>query len=509
MDRQALASRIEHIYEIMRAEGLTILDYVEQLSWMLFLKILSDREEERKLEAELKEEKYKPIIKEEYLFQNWPKRFGVDSLKKVKDVRAFYNFIANELWPYLSSLGGNDELNKIGEIFSNVTLKIHDPHNLLEIFQNLEDIRTNEEDTQIMSQLYEETLMLMGREGGAAGEYYTPRPIVRFMVKVVDPKIGETVFDPFCGSGGFLVEAYNHMYQQAKTAEDLRKLEKAFYGQELKAQAYLIANMNTLLHGVNAKLVKTDTFSEDLHNVSEFYDVILTNPPFGGKIKESNLQNLIVKTRSTELAALQYVMKKVKPGGRVGIVLPDGVLSNVTKAYVKVRKELLEKNNVFAIVSLPQGVFANISPKGGSGPKTSLLFFERGKPTKEIWYYEHKHPLGYVTTRYGRVVEKTYSRSDPIKDEHLKDALEKFKAWRRYLETGDEEWRKKAISENSWVVGIEEIKERDYDLSARNPNKRQVIEYPVPEEIISSLEEKEKRISELLAEIKSILGEKP
>ena len=498
MERQALAGRIEHIYEIMRAEGLTILDYVEQLSWMLFLKILSDREEERQLEAELRGEPYKPIIKEEYLFHNWPKRFGVESLKKVKDVQAFYNFIANELWPYLSNLGGSDELNKIGEIFSNVSLKIHDPHNLLEIFQSIEDIKTDEEDTHIMSQLYEETLMLMGREGGAAGEYYTPRPIVRFMVRVVDPEIGETVFDPFCGSGGFLVEAYRHMHQKAKSVEDLRKLEESFYGQELKPQAYLIASMNTLLHGVNAKLTKTDTFSEDLHNPGRMYNVILTNPPFGGKIKESNLQNLIVRTRSTELAALQYVMRKVKPGGRVGIVLPDGVLSNVTKAYVKVRKELLEKNNVFAIVSLPQGVFANISPKGGTGPKTSLLFFERGRPTREVWYYELVPPNG-----------RNYTRANPIRDEDLSDALEKFEAWRKYLETGDEEWKRKALSENSWFVGIDEIKEKDYDLSARNPNRRQVIEYPAPEEIIASLEEKERKISELLAEIRSVLGEKP
>lgn len=411
----------------------------------------------------------------------------------------FYNFIANELWPYLSSLGGSDEQNKIGEIFSNISLKIHDPHNLLEIFQNIEDIKTDEEDTQIMSQLYEETLMLMGREGGAAGEYYTPRSIVRFMVKVVDPKIGEKIFDPFCGSGGFLVEAYNHMYKQAKTAEDLRKLEGAFYGQELKPQAYLIANMNTLLHGVNAKLVKTDTFSEDLHSPGEFYDVILTNPPFGGKVVRTNQDNLPVRTSKTELAALQYVMKKVKSGGRVGIVLPDGVLSNITKAFIKVRKELLEKNCVFTIISLPKGVFANVAPKQNSpGPKTSLLFFERGKPTKEIWYYELVPPNG-----------KNYTRANPIKDEDLSDALEKFEAWKRYLETGDKKWKSKSLSENSWVVDIEEIKGRDYDLSARNPNRKLTIDYPAPEEIISSLREKEERIGNLLDEISSILGGKP
>ncbi len=281
--------------------------------------------------------------------------------------------------------------------------------------------------------------------------------------------------------------------------EDFKKLHENFYGQELKPIPFIIANMNTLLHDLNARIVMKDTFSENVVSTpKDLYDVILTNPPFGSKLSDSQKSNLPVPTKSSELGALQYVMRKVKPGERVGIVLPDGVLSNVTKSFVEVRKELVTKNNVFAIVSLPQGAFANISPKGGSGPKASLVFFERGKPTKEIWYYELVPPEG-----------KNYTRANPVRDEDLRDVLEKFQAWKKYLETENEEWKKKAISEYSWVVSIDEIKERDYDLSAKNPNRRQVVEYPPPEEILASLEEKERRISELLAEISSILGEKP
>ena len=352
-----------------------------------------------------------------------------------------------------------------------------------------------------MSQLYEETLMMMGREGGAAGEYYTPRPVVRFMVKVIDPKPGQTIFDPFCGSGGFLVESYKYIvenYGDKLSTEEYRQLHKYFYGQELKPIPYLIGIMNTLIHGLQANITRKNTFSENIVLPSgTLYDIILTNPPFGAKLGPSEKSNLPVKTSSSELAALQYVMRKVKPGGKVGIVLPDGVLSNMTKSYRKVRQELVERNNVFAIVSLPQGVFANISPKGGSGPKTSLLFFERGKPTREIWYYELLPSNG-----------KNYTRANPIKDEDLVDVLEKFHAWRRYLETGNEEWKKRATSENSWIVNIDKIRELDYDLTARNPNRQQVVEYPSPMEIIKQLEENERKIMVLIKELKSIIGEK-
>ncbi|ASJ16542.1 hypothetical protein A3L04_05365 [Thermococcus chitonophagus] len=502
MDRTQFASLIEQIYEIMRRDGLTLIDYVEQLSWILFLKLLDDEEKKKELLHYESESSYTPLIEKKYRFSNWPSAVGAKNFE-MADAEKLKKFVEEEVLPYLRNLSGSPEREKIAEIFRNITLKIRDPHNFKEILLKIKDIDfNNPEDTHIMSQLYEETLMMMGREGGAAGEYYTPRPVVRFMVKVIDPKPNETIFDPFCGSGGFLVESYRYIvekYGDKLSLEEYKSLSKNFYGQELKPLAFLIATMNTMLHGLQANIVLKDTFSENIiSGPKERYKVILTNPPFGGKLSKNQKENLPIPVTASELAALQYVMRKVEPGGRVGIVLPDGVLSNITKSYVKVRKELVEKNNVFAIVSLPQGVFANISPKGGSGPKASLLFFERGKPTKEIWYYELVPPNG-----------KNYTRANPIKYEDLKDALEKFEAWRKYLETGDKKWRKKAISENSWVVSIEEIKENDYDLSARNPNKKLTVEYPAPEEIIASLEEKERKIVELLGEIKSILGEKP
>jgi len=501
MERSQFASLIEQIYEIMRRDGLTLIDYVEQLSWILFLKLLDDKEKEKELQAIVSGHKYIPLIEEKYRFSNWPKAVEAKNFE-MADAEKLQKFVYNEVIPYLRNLGGSPEKEKIAEIFQNISPKVRDPHNFKEIILKIKDIDfTNPEDTHVMSQLYEETLMMMGREGGAAGEYYTPRPVVRFMVKVIDPKSGETIFDPFCGSAGFLVESYNYIietYGDKLSLEEFKNLSKNFYGQELKPIAFLIATMNSMIHGLQANIVLKDTFSENiLSTPKERYDVILTNPPFGGKLSKSQKENLPVPVSASELAALQYVMKKVKPGGRVGIVLPDGVLSNVTKSYIKVRKELVEKNNVFAIVSLPQGVFANIAPKGGTGPKTSLVFFEAGKPTRKIWYYELVPPNG-----------KNYTKANPIKDEDLADALEKFKAWKAYLETGDKEYLKKALSENSWIVGIDEIKERDYDLSARNPNRKQIIEYPEPREILESLMEKEQKILEILDELKSIVGGK-
>lgn len=502
MDRAQMANLIEQIYEVMRRDGLTLIDYVEQLSWLLFLKILSDKETEREYQAIANGKTYVPIIEEKYRFSGWAKSIGAKNIETA-DARKLQEFVYNEVIPYLRKLDGNPEQEKIAEIFRNIQPKVRDPNNFKEIVLKIKDIDfTNPEDTHTMSILYEETLMMMGREGGAAGEYYTPRAIVRFMVKVIDPKPNERIFDPFCGSAGFLIESYKHItenYGDKLSLEEFKKLHENFYGQELKPIPFLIANMNTLLHDLNVRVVMKDTFSENVVTTpKEVYNVILTNPPFGSKLSDSQKSNLPVPTSSSELGALQYVMRKVKPGGRVGIVLPDGVLSNVTKSFVEVRKELVTKNNVFAIVSLPQGAFANISPKGGSGPKASLVFFERGKPTKEIWYYELVPPNG-----------KNYTRANPVKDEDLQDALEKFQAWRKYLETGNEKWKKMAISEYSWVVSIDEIKERDYDLSARNPNRRQVIEYPEPEEILESLEEKERNIMAILEELKTIIGEKP
>lgn len=474
MNRRELASKIEHVCEVMRRDGLTILGYVEQLSWLIFLKVFEDLEEGFRLEAEFDERKYEPIIDPKFSWSSWARRD-----MRAQDLKAF---IETELLLYLRSLHGSKEKDLIASVFAEVSQRMRDPFNLKEVITMLNDIDfSNPEDSHILSQLYEELLMMMGKEGGAAGEYYTPRPIVRLMVKIVNPKIGETIFDILCGSCGFLVESFNWMRGQRKlTTEEYRLLEeKTFYGQELKALPYLIGTMNCILHGLLLpEIIRRDTFEENVVGTPERrFDVILTNPPFGGSVAKHLRENLPVGTSSTELAALQYCMRKLKKSGRCGIVLPEGILFR-SGSYKRVKKELLENFDLHTIISLPSGTFAYISPKGGIGPKANLVFFDKNGSTKEIWYYE---------------LQEDYTKANPVKDEHLIDCFEK--------------WKDRQISENSWGVSIEEIKKRDYDLSAKNPSKKDEVSYPEPEELLEKVLEKERQIVEILGEFSDLLGE--
>lgn len=475
MERRELASKIEHVCEIMRADGLYILQYIEQLSWLIFLKIFEDLEEEFRLEAEFEGKKYKPIINPKYRWSSWAK----------KDMRAedLMRFLESEMFPYLRSLHGSKEEAMISTIFAEVKQNMRNPYALKEVISMLDDVDfTNPEDSHTLSQLYEELLMMMGREGGAAGEYYTPRPIVRLMTKIVNPGVGKTVFDPLCGSCGFLIETFKRMKAQKKlTVKEERLLqERTFYGQELKALPYLIGTMNCILHGLlTPSIVRRDTFEENVVSTpSKRFDFVLTNPPFGGKVGEHLRGNLPVETGSTELAALEYCMRKLNKGGSCGIVVPEGILFR-GGAYARVKKELVENFNVHTIISLPAGIFAYIAPKGGTGPKANLVFFDKTGPTKEIWYYE---------------LQGDYTKANPVKDEDLVDCFE--------------EWKDRKISENSWTVPVEEIVENGYDMTARNPSRKEEAKYPEPEELVAGALEKEKEILEILEEVLGILGGK-
>ncbi len=469
MDRQILSNKIWQCCNIMRRDKLVPLQYIEQLSWLLFLKLFDDLEKQQKL---LKPE-YRFVFEEQYQWHNWAGKRTGEELK---------NFIERELIPYLAELSGTPQKQKIASIFQEVKNHMRSGYNLAEVVEILNGMDfSNPEDSHILSIAYEDLLMTTaGQKGGGAGEFYTPRPIIRFMLNIIQPEIGNRILDPFCGSAGFLVEAYKYLRNKEKTLKDHKILqENTFYGQEVKPLPYLIATMNLMLHGIESpNIILKNTFEEDLRSIPEDnkFEIILTNPPFGGEEEKRLLANLPFKTSDTELAGLYYCMRKLKAKGKCGIVQPEGILFRTGGAYKQVKKELLENYNLHTIISLSPGVFACVSPKGGSGPKTNLLFFEKGIPTKEIWYYELTPPGG-----------KNYTRNNAIKDEDLEDAYKK--------------WQKREVSENSWIVKVEDIIKQDYDLSAKNPNKVKNVLYRKPEELMKHVLKKEKEIEEILKKL--------
>lgn len=479
MTREVLANDIWRACDIMRRDDGTtgIMEYMEQLSWLLFLRAFEAIEDRYEAEAQLAGRPYQRIIDGEYRWPAWTK----------KDWRAeeLIEFVNGRLFPYLRSLGGSPERDIIATIFTEIPgNRMKSPYNLKDVIAIIDEIDfQNVDDTHVVSQVYEDLLLRMGREGGIAGEFYTPRPIVRFMVKIVDPKTGERVYDPFCGSGGFLVESYPHMMAaRAITLAGHEKLQsETFFGQEKKPLPCLLGMMNAILHGIlTPSIVRKNTLEENIRNIPEGqrYDVILTNPPFGGTESKQVQQNFPVQSQATELLALQHVMKKLRVHGRCGIVLPEGVLFR-GDAFGQVKKELLGEYNLHTVVSLPPGVFANVTASG-QGPKTNLLFFDRTGPTKDTWYYELQPPPG-----------TKYTKANPIQDEHLEDAWAK--------------WQNRALSENSWVVPVQELVARGYDLTAKNPNRKEDYVHRRPEELVADILEKEQQIAAILAKVQGLL----
>ena len=481
MDRKTLANEIWQACDIMRRDGGTsgVIEYMEQLSWLLFLKAYEATEERAKQETKAFGKEYKLVIERKYQWSSWAKK---DLLAK-----ELIEFIDRNLFPYLKSLYGTPGAEKIAMIFQELRgNRMKSGYNLKEVIEIINKIDFQKaQDSHVVSQAYEDLLLKMGQQGGIAGEFYTPRPIIRLMIKIVNPQIGETIFDPFCGSAGFLVESYLHLRENNPgfSVNDYETLQKkTFYGQEKKPLPFLLGTINMILHGIQTPTyIRTNTLEEDIRSVPEQdkYDIIFTNPPFGGKEGKNIQQNFPVRSNATELLALQYVARKLKVKGRCGIVVPEGILFRGT-AFAKVKKELLENFNLHTIISLPSGVFANVSASG-QGPKTNLLFFDRTGPTKQIWYYEHQPPKG------GK-----YTKTNPIKDEHLEDCWQK--------------WQKRTLSGNSWLVPVEEVVKSDFDLTAKNPTWKSEVSYKSPRELLNSIRSRENRIREVISEVNKLLG---
>ncbi|MGQ9497687.1 MAG: type I restriction-modification system subunit M [Desulfotomaculales bacterium] len=486
--RDTLANEIWRACDILRRDNncTGIMEYVEHLAWPLFLRFLDAQEEEREAQAELDGRPYVPVLDPEYRWRNWATRdLPADDLLA---------FVHSRLIPYLRSLGGDSLRETIRSLFAERNVIVcASGYNLKDVIQIVNEINFHsQDDIFTVSQVYEDLLLRLGNENRLAGEFYTPRPVVRFVVELVDPQIGETVYDPACGTCGFLVEAYLRMKKKERTIEDHRTLqERTFFGQEKKPVPAFLGMVNVVLHGVTApRVVRKNTLEENVRNISQRFDVVVTNPPFGGTEGRHIQQNFPVQSNATELLFLQHIMKKLKPrdGARCGMVVPEGTLFR-GGAFAEVKRDLLEQFNLHTIVSLPPGTFAPYSDV-----KTALIFFERPGPTKEIWYYELPLPEGL----------KKFSKGSPIQDEHFDEARRLWKAWDAYRKGQGP--REACLSERSWIVPVQEIKQRGYDLTARNPNRKDAEALSSPAEIVASLLEREREILSILEELDELLG---
>ena len=429
----------------------TELDYAEQSSWILFLKWLDDYEKEKETKASLENKKFKPVLNQEYQWSNW-------AIVKSKDGKVDFNkiltgpdlkkFVDDKLFPYLSSFRNKAESfdtleYKIGEIFSELKNKLKDGYTLRDVINEVDNLEfKSSEQKYELSVLYEEKIKKMGNAGRNGGEYYTPRPLIKSIIKVIDPKVGDTVYDGAVGSAGFLVEAYEYMSKsKSLTTSELKTLQnKSFYGVEKKTLAYIIGIMNMILHGIESpNIIHKNTLETNIQEIQnkDRVDVILANPPFGGKEKEQIQENFPIKVDETAYLFLQHFIKKLKTGGRCGIVIKNTFLNNKDAKFI--RKLILEECNLHTILNLPRGVFL------GAGVLTVVLFFTKGKPTQNIWCYDLK-------------TDRNLGKKEPINNEDLEEFL-------NYQVNKKE-------SSNSWLLPIEEINKDDWIIKFNNPKNK-------------------------------------
>jgi type I restriction enzyme M protein len=463
------------------------LDYTEQSSWLLFLKYLDALEQDKATEAALQKKSYTHIIDEKYRWSTWAAPRGTNGKidhNKAATGADLIDFVNQKLIPYLRSFKEKatspDTIEyKIGEIFSEISNRIQSGYNLREVIDHIDELEFGgQTQKHELSHLYEAKIKNMGNAGRNGGEYYTPRPLIRALIKVVDPKIGETICDPAVGSAGFLCEAYEYLKEQnpKRTTEQDQILQKrTFYGKEKKSLAYVIAIMNMILHGIETpNILHTNTLAENLADVQEKdrFDIILANPPFGGKERAEVQQNFPIRTGETAYLFLQHFIKIMKAGGRGGVVIKNTFLSNTDNASVALRKKLLEECNLHTIMDCPSGTFL------GAGVKTVILFFEKGAPTRKVWYYQLDP---------GRSMGKTNSLND--------DDLSEFVTLQKT----------KAESPKSWSLDVSTINQDTFDLSVKNPNAPEEAPLKTPEEILKEIAALDAESAEVLKGIKALL----
>jgi len=464
------------------------LDYTEQSSWLLFLKYLDALERDRATEAQLEGRKYTFILEKPYRWESWAAPKGKDGQidhNKCLVGDDLCDFVNRELFPYLHGFKSRsiDQPNtieyKIGEIFGEIKNRIQSGYNLREVIDHVDELRfASQKEKHELSHLYEAKIKNMGNAGRNGGEYYTPRPLIRAIVRVLKPRLGEKIYDGAVGSAGFLCEAFDYLRDanpRRTTAQETALQNRTFYGKEKKSLAYVIGIMNMILHGIEApNIVHTNTLAENLAEIEEKnrFNIVLANPPFGGKERPEVQQNFPIRTGETAFLFLQHFIKILKAGGRAGIVIKNTFLSNTDNASVSLRKLLLESCNLHTVLDCPSGTFQ------GAGVKTVVLFFEKGSPTRKVWYY--KLDLG-----------RNLGKTNPLNDTDLTEFVKLQKTF--------------SESPQSWSVDIRSIDLTTFDLSVKNPQEGEETSHRSPAEIIAEIVALDAESAAVLERIKALV----
>ncbi|KJR98712.1 MAG: hypothetical protein VR65_19550 [Desulfobulbaceae bacterium BRH_c16a] len=480
--RQEVQQIVKNACDQLNQEGVDARNYVEQLAWLFFLKAFDEAETRREEEAAFDDKEYERRLSGEYAWSSWAK--DTDHADQMLE------FVDGKLWIKLTSpdpkkgMGGDPLAQRFRRIFDNVRNYCRRGTTFARVVQQVDKLHfSSQTDVIVLSEIYEDLLKRVAADSaGYAGEFYTQRHIIRAMVEVVQPKPGDRVYDPCFGTAGFLGESADYIRRNSTLSGQQLDAQqsKTFFGMEVKPLTYLLGTMNMILHGIEgANLELTNTLEAHNQNVGEKskYAVILSNPPYGGKMAQEMQTNFRVRSGATECLFVQHIMANLAKGGRAGVVIPEGVLFRGGPDQ-KVRKELLEQFNVHTILSLPAGCFLPYT-----GVKTNVIFFDRpkdGSGTKSVWFYE--------LTNDGFELKQTRK---PMEGNQIPDFLAK--------------WKTREESDNSWILTIAEIIERGYDLSAKNPNRNDDYEHRPALELVQSIKAKEERIMDLLTELEVIL----
>lgn len=493
VSQQSVNAVVKSICDIMRRSNCAgAMQYVPELTWILFLRILDEHESRDAEAAEAVDAEFAPSIEAPFRWRDWAAPMSAKRVElQESTLGAFFDFVNGQLLPYLRGLknrpGATAKQKVISEIMTGVErVRIDTERNLLDVLDKVHAITSEAVDpTHVftLSQVYEGLLLKMGEKGNDGGQFFTPREVIRAMIRVVNPVVGETVYDPGCGTGGFLAQGFEFMkgnLGNEATGDQLETLrERTFYGREKENLVYPIALANLVLHGINQPrlwhgntLTGQETYGGLFQEAPSLHDVVLTNPPFGGKEGKDAQTRFAYKTGATQILFLQHVIDSLKPGGRCGIVLDEGVLFRTSEtAFLQTKKKLLDDCDVWCILSLPSGVFVS----AGASVKTNLVFFTKGGPTEKIWYYD--------------LSDLKVAKKKPLTLAHFDD----FSA---QLPT-------RAATVKSWTVTRSEIEARGFDLKAVNPNVVEEEDKRTPAQLLDIIETKQQEIAALIADLRS------